>query len=63
MTPRGLQTFDEYRYGPRSVLVPGDRLRDWGQQVEKTGRWSAPPSLPDRRCKAVWKAHYEKLQL
>ena len=25
MSNRKLQTFDEYRYGPRSVLKPGDR--------------------------------------
>jgi len=27
MPRRRLQVFDEYRYGPRSVLVPGDRFR------------------------------------
>ena len=27
MARRKLQVFDEYRYGPRSVLVPGDRFR------------------------------------
>ena len=46
MTPRGLQTFDEYRYGPRSVLVPGDRLRDWGQQVEENWPLVRSPVTP-----------------
>jgi hypothetical protein len=27
MSNRKLETFDEYRYGPRSVLQPGDRFR------------------------------------
>jgi len=27
MARRKLQVFDQYRYGPRSVLVPGDRFR------------------------------------
>jgi len=33
MTNRKLQTFDEYRYGPRSVLHPGDRFRVGGGPV------------------------------
>jgi hypothetical protein len=52
---------DEYRKAINVVLnyVSYWELRDWGQQIETTGRWSAPPSLPDRRRKAVWKTHYE----
>ena len=30
MSNRKLQEFDEYRYGPRSVLCPGDRFRASG---------------------------------
>lgn len=33
MSNRKLQTFDEYRYGPRSVLRPGDRFRVGGGPV------------------------------
>ena len=33
MSNRKLQTFDEYRYGPRSVLKPGDRFRVGGGPV------------------------------
>lgn len=31
--PRPLQIFDEYRYGPRSILRPGDRFRVTGGPV------------------------------
>ena len=33
MAQRKLQEFDEYRYGPRSVLKPGDRFRVGGGPV------------------------------
>jgi hypothetical protein len=33
MAPRKLQEFDEYRYGPRSVLKPGDKFRAGGGPV------------------------------
>jgi hypothetical protein len=33
MSQRKLQPFDEYRYGPRSVLQPGDRFRVGGGPV------------------------------
>ena len=33
MPRRKLRVFDEYRYGPRSVLVPGDRFRVKGGPV------------------------------
>ncbi len=36
MAPRKLQVFDEYRYGPRSVLIPGDRFRATGGPVYVT---------------------------
>jgi len=36
MSNRKLQTFDEYRYGPRSVLKPGDRFRVGGGPVYVT---------------------------
>lgn len=36
MTNRKLQEFDEYRYGPRSVLQPGDRFRVSGGPVYVT---------------------------
>ena len=33
MSSRKLQTFDEYRYGPRSVLKPGDKFRVGGRMA------------------------------
>jgi hypothetical protein len=36
MTSRKLQTFDEFRYGPRSVLKPSDRFRVGGGPVYVT---------------------------
>ena len=36
MTQRKLQEFDEYRYGPRSVLKPGDHFRVGGGPVYVT---------------------------
>ncbi len=33
MAHHKLQVFDEYRFGPRSVLVPGDRFRVRGGPV------------------------------
>jgi hypothetical protein len=33
MASRSLQVFDQYRYGPRSVLAPGDRFRATGGPV------------------------------
>jgi hypothetical protein len=36
MSSRSLQVFDHYRYGPRSVLVPGDRFRVRGGPVYVT---------------------------
>ena len=33
MAQRKLQEFDEYRYGPRSVLKPGDKFRVGGGPV------------------------------
>ncbi len=36
MSTRKLQVFDQYRYGPRSVLIPGDRFRVSGGPVYVT---------------------------
>jgi hypothetical protein len=36
MNRRNLQTFDQYRYGPRSVLIPGDQFRVTGGPVYVT---------------------------
>jgi hypothetical protein len=36
MSSRSLQVFDQYRYGPRGVLVPGDRFRASGGPVYVT---------------------------
>ena len=36
MAPRKLQVFQEYRSGPRSVLIPGDRFRVAGGPVYVT---------------------------
>jgi hypothetical protein len=36
MTSRSLQVFGQYCYGPRSVLVPGDRFRATGGPVYVT---------------------------
>jgi hypothetical protein len=36
MSSRSLQVFDHYRYGPRSVVVPGDRFRVSGGPVYVT---------------------------
>jgi hypothetical protein len=36
MSTRKLQVFDQYRYGPRSVLTPGDRFRVGGGPVYVT---------------------------
>ncbi len=36
MSKRKLQVSDEYRYGPRSVLLPGDRFRVSGGPVYVT---------------------------
>ena len=33
MARRKLQVFDQFRYGPRSVLVPGDRFRVTGGPI------------------------------
>jgi hypothetical protein len=33
MASRSFQSFDEYRYGPRSVLLPGDQFRVQGGPV------------------------------
>ena len=40
---RSLQVFDQYRYGPRSVLVPGDRFRATGGPVYVTDDGKAIP--------------------
>ena len=36
MARRSLQVFDEYRFGPRSVLIPGDHFRVRGGPVYVT---------------------------
>jgi len=36
MASRSLKVFDQYRYGPRSVLFPGDRFRASGGPVYVT---------------------------
>ena len=36
MARRKLQVFTEYRYGPRSVLIPGDRFRVKGGPIYVT---------------------------
>ena len=36
MARRKFQVFDQYRYGPRSVLVPGDRFRVAGGLIYVT---------------------------
>ena len=36
MTRRKLQVFHQYRYGPRSVLIPGDRFRVTGGPIYVT---------------------------
>jgi hypothetical protein len=36
MSRRSLQVFDEFRYGPRSVLTPGDQFRATGGPVYVT---------------------------
>jgi hypothetical protein len=36
MSNRKLQTFEEYRYGPRSVLKPGDQFRVGGGPIYVT---------------------------
>ena len=43
MSRRSLQVFDQYRYGPRSVLVPGDRFRATGGPVYITDDGKAIP--------------------
>ena len=43
MASRSLQVFDQYRYGPRSVLVPGDRFRATGGPVYVTDDGRAIP--------------------
>ena len=54
---------DEYRKAINAVLGYFSywELRDWREQVENTGRWSAPPSLIGMRRKGVWKALYGHL--
>ena len=55
---------DEYRKAINAILGYFSywELRDWREQVERTGRWSVPPSLIGMRRKAVWKALYGHLQ-
>jgi len=43
MVSRSLQIFDQYRYGPRSMLVPGDRFRASGGPVYITDDGRAIP--------------------
>ena len=43
MANRSLQVFDHFRYGPRSVLVPGDRFRASGGPVYVTDDGRAIP--------------------
>jgi hypothetical protein len=43
MASRSLQVFDHYRYGPRSVLVPGDRFRATGGPLYVTDDGKAIP--------------------
>jgi hypothetical protein len=47
MSSRKLQVFHEYRYGPRSVLVPGDRFRISGGPVYVTDD-GKPIAVADR---------------
>ena len=47
MANRSLQVFDQYRYGPRSVLVPGDRFRASGGPVYVTDEGEVIP-MADR---------------
>jgi hypothetical protein len=55
---------DEYRKAINAVLDYFNywELRDWGQQVDRTGRWSTPPSFVGTRRDAVWNAFQERLQ-
>ena len=55
---------DDYRKAINAVLsyVSYWELWDWRRHIERTGRWSDPPSLPDRRRKAIWKMHCERFQ-
>jgi hypothetical protein len=43
MSSRSVQAFDHYRYGPRSVLVPGDRFRVGGGPVYVTDNGKVIP--------------------
>ncbi len=43
MTSHNLQVFDQYRFGPRSVLLPGDRFRVSGGPVYVTDSGSMIP--------------------
>jgi hypothetical protein len=43
MVNRKLQVYDEYRYGPRGVLVPGDRFRVSGGPVYVTDHGTVIP--------------------
>jgi len=54
----------EYRKAINAVLGYFNywELRDWSEQVEKTGRWSAPPAFVGMRRKDVWKALYGHLR-
>ena len=45
MTGRKLRVFEEYRYGPRSVLVPGDRFRVTGGPVYVTDTGTKIPMV------------------
>ena len=47
---------DEHRKAINAILGYFSfwELRDWREQVEKTGLWSPPPSLIGMRRKAVW---------
>jgi len=43
LSNRKLRIYDEYRYGPRSVLLPGDRFRVSGGPVYVTGDGTVVP--------------------
>ena len=56
---------DEYRKAINAVLDYFNywELRDWGQQVERTGLWSTPPPFVGTRRDAVWEAVSDKEHL
>ena len=62
MSNRKRQTFDEYRYGPRSVLKPGDVFRVGGGPVYITNDGAQPQGCRRGRRVRLQQARWAQSQ-